>query len=212
MLSLKWQHSNTSYVLLVSVLINLPPWRCCCCYLVITCTTGHLEGRVSSREEDAVYVINQDKSSPLSGTNLSLMLTRRTALANRNGSHTMHRTWVFIVRESGLTTRQVRAETVFFSFFFFKQSETLFWQSRLKHCLLSCTKDSQKSKVCLPNRSVILKSNTKTMPRHPGVSFYGKKTGHKWPLCCSPQLWQSGLRPAIDGQSYGWTKKKKKEV
>lgn len=70
------------------------------------------------------------------------------------------------------------------TFYFSFHNETLFWQSRLKHCLLSCTKDSQKSKVCLPNCSVILKSNRKWCPDIQEL-FLWKESCHKWLLCYS---------------------------
>lgn len=85
---------------------------------------------------------------------------------------------------------------------FMRENKKLFWQSWLKHCLLSCTKDSQKSKVCLPTCSVILKSNTKWCPDIQEF-FLWKEASHKRLLCYSLQLWQRIFGPAIDGQSSG---------
>lgn len=132
---------------------------------------------------------------------------------NRNRSHPEHHTWVFIAGESGLTHWGKSGLKMVIYYFFFLQNETLFWQSRLKHCLLSCTKDSQKSKVCLPNRSVILKIKHTMMPRHPGALFMERGTSHKWlPLLiahsCGRGKSQSGHRWA---ELWSSEKKKRKE-
>lgn len=85
---------------------------------------------------------------------------------------------------------------------FFFLNEKLFWQPQLKHCLLSCIKDPEES-VCLPNRSVKLKSNSKWS----GSSFYGKRPVTNDCSTKVPPQFQSSLRPAIDGVSYGRMKK-----
>lgn len=124
----------------------------------------------------------------------------------RNRSHTVHDTCFSFFSRKGIGVNTEASPTWKWYIFFFLQNEKLFWQSWLERCLLSCTKDSQKSKVCLPNRSVILKSNTKWCP---DISefFLWKEASHKWLPCYSPQLWRRSLRPAIDGQSYGRMKK-----
>lgn len=151
-----------------------------------------------------------DQSGQLLGSLRSkyvLNAHRENNPCKRNRSHAVHDTCFvlfFLERELGLTLRQVQPENGIYIFFL--QNEKLFWQSWLERCLLSCTKDSQKSKVCLPNRSVILKSNTKWCPDI-AEFFLWKEASHKWLLCYSPQLWRRSLRPAIDGQSYGRMKK-----
>ena len=54
------------------------------CYLIINCATGHLE-EVSSREQEAVYVINQDSSSALWGESLSFNAHKESSPATEIG-------------------------------------------------------------------------------------------------------------------------------
>lgn len=114
---------------------------------------------------------------------------------NRSRLRAVHYSWVvvffFFCKRIGVKSKLE---------IFFLQTETLLWQSRLKLCLLSCTRDTQKSKVCLPNCSVILKSNTKWWTGASRSFFLWKETSHKWLLPYSPQLWQRSRRPTINGE------------